>query len=58
MTRDKKVRVAVTRESFSFFFHFYFAHYIKYATSDFQKEIIHLLEKSDDEDLFITAFRS
>ena len=57
MTKDRKVRTAVTRESFSFFFHFYFAHYIKYATADFQKEIIHLLEKSDNEDLFIVAFR-
>ena len=57
MTRDKKVRVAVTRESFSFFFHFYFAHYIKYATADFQKEIIHLLERRADKNLFVTSFR-
>ena len=57
MTKDKKVRVAITKESFSYFFHFYFAHYIKYATADFQKEIIHVLEKSDNEDLFVVAFR-
>ena len=57
MTKDKKVRIAITKESFSYFFHFYYAHYVKYATADFQKEIIHLLEKSDSEDLFIVAFR-
>jgi predicted phage terminase large subunit-like protein len=57
MTKDKKVRVAITKESFSYFFHFYYAHYVKYATADFQKEIIHLLEKGDRENLFVVAFR-
>nr|KKS47235.1 MAG: hypothetical protein UV11_C0018G0006 [Candidatus Giovannonibacteria bacterium GW2011_GWF2_42_19] len=57
MTRDRKVRVAITKESFSYFFHFYYAHYVKYATADFQKEIIHLLEISDQASLYIVAFR-
>jgi predicted phage terminase large subunit-like protein len=57
MTKDKKVRTAITRESFSYFLHFYFAHYIKYATADFQKEIISLIEKSDKDSLFVVAFR-
>ncbi len=57
MTKDKKIRTAITRESFSYFFHFYYAHYVKYATADFQKEIISLIEKSDKESLFVVAFR-
>ncbi|MFW0862068.1 MAG: phage terminase large subunit [Candidatus Komeilibacteria bacterium] len=57
MTKDKKVRTAITKESFSYFFHFYYAHYVKYATADFQKEIIHLVESDDKSNLFIVAFR-
>jgi len=57
MTKDRKIRTAITRESFSYFFHFYYAHYVKYATADFQKEIISLIEKSGKENLFVVAFR-
>jgi len=57
MTKDRKIRTAITKESFSYFFHFYYAHYVKYATADFQKEIISLIEKSDKENLFVVAFR-
>ncbi|MDD3006356.1 MAG: phage terminase large subunit [Candidatus Pacebacteria bacterium] len=57
MTKDRKIRTAITKESFSYFFHFYYAHYVKYATADFQKEIISLVEKSDKENLFVVAFR-
>lgn len=57
MTKDRKVRTAITKESFSYFFHFYYAHYVKYATADFQKEIIHLIEMSDRDNLFVVAFR-
>lgn len=57
MTKDKKVRTAITKESFSYFFHFYYAHYVKYETADFQKNIIHLIESSHKEDLFVVAFR-
>ncbi len=57
MTQDKKIRTAITRESFSYFFHFYYAHYVKYETADFQKNIISLIESSHKENLFVVAFR-
>ncbi len=58
MMKDKKIRTSITKESFSYFFHFYYAHYVKYATADFQKEIIHLIELSDTNNLFVVAFRN
>lgn len=57
MFSDKKIRINITTESFWYFFHFYFAHYIKYATADFQKEIINILELDPVTSLYIIAFR-
>lgn len=57
MMKDKLVRTSITKDSFLYFFHFYYAHYVKYETADFQKEIIHYLEKSDKENLYVVAFR-
>lgn len=57
MIKDRSIRTSITKESFLYFFHFYYAHYVKYETADFQKEIIHLLEKSARENLYIVAFR-
>lgn len=57
MTKDKKIRTAITRESFLYFFHFYYAHYVKYETADFQKNIISLIESSHKRNLFVVAFR-
>jgi predicted phage terminase large subunit-like protein len=57
MFTDKKIRTNITRESFWYFFHFYFAHYIKYPTADFQREIIHLLESDPTKSLYFVAFR-
>ncbi len=57
MMRDRLVRTSITKDSFLYFFHFYYAHYVKYETADFQKEIIHYIEKSDAEDLHVVAFR-
>lgn len=57
MIRDVKVRVAAVRRSFYLFFHFYFSHYITFPTAEFQKEIFHLIERNDTEDLFCVAFR-
>jgi len=57
MMKDKLVRISITRDSFLYFFHFYYAHYVKYETADFQKEIIHNLEKSATENLYVVAFR-
>ena len=57
MMKDRLVRISITRDSFLYFFHFYYAHYVKYETADFQKEIIHHLESSDTENLYVVAFR-
>lgn len=57
MIKDRLVRTSITRDSFLYFFHFYYAHYVKYETADFQKEIIHNLEKSPKENLYVVAFR-
>ncbi len=58
MVKDQKVRKAITKESFLYFFNFYFAHYVTYQTADFQKKIIHTLEKNEIENLYIVAFRN
>ncbi len=57
MIKDKKVRVAITRESHWYFFHFYFAHYVTYPTAKFQAEIFELTEKENLGNIFIVAFR-
>ena len=57
MMKDKLVRTSITKDSFLYFFHFYYAHYVKYETADFQKEIIHHLETSATENLYVVAFR-
>lgn len=57
MFRDRKIRTAITRQSHFMFFHFYFAHYVKYATAQFQRELFHLSEQPDIMNLFIVAFR-
>ena len=57
MIKDRKVRVRITRESHWFFFHFYFAHYVKYATAGFQTEIFDLTENEEAGNFFVVAFR-
>ena len=57
MFRDRRVRTAITRQSHFMFFHFYFAHYVKYPTASFQREMFHLSERQDVRNLFIVAFR-
>lgn len=57
MIEDRKVRTAITRESHWYFFHFYFAHYVKYPTAPFQKEIFDLTEREDLGNFFVVAFR-
>lgn len=57
MMKDRLVRTSITKDSFLYFFNFYYAHYVKYETADFQKEIFHYLEKSSIENLYIVAFR-
>jgi predicted phage terminase large subunit-like protein len=57
MVKDRKVRTAITKKSHRHFFHFYFAHYIKYKTAPFQNEIFQLTEEDPKKNLFIVAFR-
>ncbi len=57
MTKDRKVRVAVCKQSFFIFFHFYFAHYVNYKTAPFHREIFYLVEQKKNENLFVIAFR-
>lgn len=57
MIKDKKVRTAITKESHWYFFHFYFAHYIKYPTAQFQAEIFDLTENEAAGNFFVVAFR-
>lgn len=57
MIKDRKVRVAITKRSHRYFFHFYLAHYVKYATATFHNEIFDLTEDEKMGNLFIVAFR-
>lgn len=57
MFRDRRIRTAITKQSHFMFFHFYFAHYVKYATAPCQREMFHLTERPDIRNLFIVAFR-
>lgn len=57
MIKDKKIRVAITKESHFYFFHFYFAHYVKYQTAPFQREIFELTQEEQNGNLFIVSFR-
>lgn len=54
---DQTFRKALARKSFYWFFHIYFAHYIKYETAEFQKEIFSILENKDISNAVIVAFR-
>ncbi len=58
MIKDRKIRTAICKQSFFIFFHFYFAHYVKYMTASFQREIFHLVEQEKDKNLFVIAFRN
>ena len=57
MMKDRIIRTSITKDSFLYFFHFYYAHYVQYPTADFQKEIIHYLESSPNKNLYVCAFR-
>ncbi len=57
MSKDKAQRTAIARRSHFWFFHFYFTHYIQYATAPFQKKIIGMTEDENIENLFVVAFR-
>lgn len=57
MIQDRKIRTAITRESHWYFFHLYFAHYVKYPTAEFHNEIFNLTENESLGNFYIVAFR-
>lgn len=57
MISDRAVRTAICKNSHFIFFHFYFAHYVKYPTAPFQKELFHLTERENITNLIVVAFR-
>jgi len=57
MIRDGKIRSEIVKNNFPVFFSFYFSHYIKYPSAEFQKNIMNHLNTSKD-NLYIVAFRN
>lgn len=57
LSKDRDARRAATRQSHLLFFHFYFAHYVKYETAPFHREMFQLSEREDIKNLFVVAFR-
>lgn len=57
MIKDRKVRIAITKESHWYFFHFYFAHYVKYEIAPFHEEIFSILDNEKIKLAVIVAFR-
>ena len=57
MISDKKVRTAITTKSHWYFFHFYFAHYVKYPIAPFHEEIFSILDNEKIKLAVIVAFR-
>lgn len=55
--KDRKLRLALVRESHAYFLSIYLGHYLKFDTADFQKEIIALTEDKREANLVIAAFR-
>lgn len=55
--RNRKVRRKLSQESFYWFFHIYFSHYVKYETAPFQQEMFHLLQDESSQTLVFVAFR-
>lgn len=54
---SRAMRKKLTEDSFYWFFHTYFSHYVKYPTSAFQKEMMDLASDTEIEQLVICAFR-
>ncbi len=55
---DQDLRKNLCRQSFYWFFHTYFSHYIEYPTADFQREILALLADQKLRTIAIVAFRT
>lgn len=57
ITENKAFRKKLARESFYWFSHIYFPHYIKHPTAGFQKNIYEVLSSWDKKFIEILAFR-
>jgi hypothetical protein len=57
VVNDRLFRKALCRESFYWFIHTYLPHYITYATADFQREILSLLQDESQQTVAFVAFR-
>jgi predicted phage terminase large subunit-like protein len=57
MRQNRAVRQAICSQSFYWFFHLYFGHYIEYPTADFQRELMELASQPSIEHLVVMAFR-
>lgn len=58
MAADKKIRHAVIKRSFLWFFIYYFSHLMVYSLADFQREIIFTAENSRIRNVAVAAFRN
>jgi predicted phage terminase large subunit-like protein len=57
IVKDQRIRRELTKACHHWFFHVYFAHYVKYKTARFQKELFEITEDEKDKTVVIEAFR-
>jgi len=57
MIKDRDFRIALTKKSHYWFFHFYFRHYVTFRTADFHREMFRITEDKDITTAVIVAFR-
>lgn len=57
MMKDRSFRIALTRRSHYWFFHFYFRHYVIFRTADFHREMFRITEDENIATAVIVAFR-
>jgi predicted phage terminase large subunit-like protein len=57
IVKDQSVRRELTKACHHWFFHVYFAHYVKYNTARFQKELFEVTEDESSKTVVIEAFR-
>jgi predicted phage terminase large subunit-like protein len=57
IVKDQRIRRELTKACHHWFFHIYFAHYVKYKTARFQKELFEVTENERDKTVVIEAFR-
>jgi len=57
MIKDRKFRIALTKKSHYWFFHFYFRHYVTFRTADFHREMFRITEDEEITTAVIVAFR-